>query len=135
MVKQSRKNKLERSEVALVRALLATGTHNEEDIVAYYTCPSRPINHARISEIRTSARHAKSNPARDENLQRFLDDWALIDWSTWVHLYGDHLLIKVRRTRLFPPRKRKGAGRARPTPGDEMVGAAGLEPATPTMST
>lgn len=47
-------NKLERWEVSLVKRLVATTTKNDQDILAYFTLPTRSINHARIAEIRAT---------------------------------------------------------------------------------
>ena len=64
MVKRNPKNRLERWEVALVKAMLAKGTFgNDQDILAYFTRPTRSINHARICDIRDGRMHAKAKPA------------------------------------------------------------------------
>ena len=52
MAKRPRKNRLERWEVAMVKAMLATRGHNDQDILAYFTRPNRSINHRVIAEIR-----------------------------------------------------------------------------------
>ena len=101
MVKRNPKNRLERWEVTLVKAMLAKGTFgNDQDILAYFTRPTRSINHARISDIRNGRMHAKAKPATDEELQRFLDAWPQIDPATGLHLLGDELLIKAREAVL-----------------------------------
>lgn len=101
MVKRNPKNRLERWEVALIKAMLAKGTFgNDQDILAYFTRPTRSINHARILEIRTEAKHTKAKPATDEELQRFLQDWPQIDPATGLHLRGEELLIKAREAML-----------------------------------
>ncbi|HOT82221.1 MAG TPA: DUF3644 domain-containing protein, partial [Candidatus Defluviicoccus seviourii] len=87
--------------MALVKAMLAKGTFgNDQDILAYFTRPTRSINHARIAEIRTQAKHARIKPATDEELHRFLQDWPQIDPATGLHLLGDELLIKAREAML-----------------------------------
>jgi Protein of unknown function (DUF3644). len=101
MVKRNPKNRLERWEVSLVKAMLAKGTFgNDQDILAYFTRPNRSINHARISEIDTGHKHANVRTATDEELQRFLRDWPQIDPATGLHLLGDELLIKAREAML-----------------------------------
>ena len=101
MVRRNPKNRLERWEVALVKAMLVKGTFgNDQDILAYFTRPTRSINHARIAEIRTEAKHARVKPATDEELQRFLQDWPQIDPTTGLHLLSDELLIKAREAML-----------------------------------
>ena len=84
-----------------MKAMLGKGAYNDQDILTYFTRPSRSINHGRISEIRTGAKHARIKAASDEELQRFLKDWPLIDHETGLHLYGDELLIKAREAMLF----------------------------------
>ena len=101
MVKRNPKNRLERWEVALVKAMLAKGTFgNDQDILAYFTRPNRSINHARISEIHHGRKHTKARTASDEELQRFLDAWPQIDAATGLHLLSDELLIKAREAML-----------------------------------
>ena len=101
MVTRSRKNKLDNWEIALVKTMLIKGNYNDQDILAYFTRPSRSINHARISEIRKGEKHKRITPASDETLEGFLKNWPLIDNSTGLHLYGDELLIKSREAMLL----------------------------------
>ncbi len=101
MVTRSRKNKLETWEIALVRAMLKKGGYNDQDILAYFTRPSRSINHARISEIRREEKHKRIKPASDEALEKFLSNWPQIDSKTGLHLYRDELLIKAREAMLL----------------------------------
>ncbi len=102
MVTRNRNHRLEHWEVAMVKAMLAKGTFgNDQDILAYFTRPTRSINHARIAGIRTSATHAKTKPASDEMLARFIDNWPQIDPGTGLHLFGDELLIKAREAMLL----------------------------------
>lgn len=101
MVRRSRHNRLERWEVALVKAMLNRGTFgNDQDILAYFTRPTRSINHRVISEIRTAAKHARARVASDEELQHFLGSWPQIDPTTGLHILGDELLIKAREAML-----------------------------------
>lgn len=101
MAKRNPKNKLEYWEIALVKAMLQKGDYNDQDILAYFTRPSRSINHARISEIRRKKKHKRINPASDQALDEFLANWPLIDFETGLHLYGDELLIKAREAMLL----------------------------------
>ncbi len=57
MPRRRRGNTLEKWEVALVKAMLAGGGYNDQDILAYFTRPMRSINHRAIGEIRTEAKH------------------------------------------------------------------------------
>jgi Domain of unknown function (DUF3644) len=101
MVKRSPKNKLETWEIALVKAMLNTNDYNDQDILAYFTRPSRSINHARISEIRREEKHKRINPASDVALKEFLSSWPLVDPETGLHINGDELLLKAREAMLF----------------------------------
>lgn len=85
----------------MVKAMLAKGTFgNDQDILAYFTRPTRSINHARITEIKNGLKHAKTKPASDEALARFIHNWPQIDPETGHHLIGDELLIKAREAML-----------------------------------
>ena len=102
MVTRSRKNRLARWEVAIVKAMLAKGTFgNDEVILAYFTRPNRSINHARIAEIRTETKHARTREATDAELERFVDSWPQIEPETGLHLLNDELLIKAREAMLL----------------------------------
>jgi len=90
------KNKLERWEIALVKSMVAEGDLNDQDILAYFTRPTRSINHARIGEIRDGAKHKAIASASKEELERFFKNWHQIDPKTGLHLIGDELLIKAR---------------------------------------
>jgi len=44
-------NRLERCELAIIRAMMATPPRrNDRDILAYFTCPPRSINYGRIKD-------------------------------------------------------------------------------------
>lgn len=45
MATRRRGNNLERWEIGLVKAMLARGGYNDQDILAYFTRPARSINH------------------------------------------------------------------------------------------
>ncbi|MCO8030799.1 hypothetical protein NI454_12665 [Brevundimonas diminuta] len=48
-------NKLERWEVAIIKAMMAeTPRKTDQDILAYFTRPMRSINHGRIKDKRPS---------------------------------------------------------------------------------
>ena len=100
MVKRPRKNRLERWEIALVKAMLDKGGMNDQDILAYFTRPNRSINHRAISEIRRGDKHARVKAASDAGLANFRANYPLIDWETGLHLHGDELLIKAREAML-----------------------------------
>jgi len=92
-----RGNKLERWEIVLIKAMVADGRWpNDQDILAYFTRPSRSINHRAIAEIRTGAKHANIKPAAAEDLNTFIQSWPEVDAETGLSLRGDELLIKAR---------------------------------------
>lgn len=92
-------NTLDRWEVAIVKAMLARKSI-PQDIQAYFSRPTRSINHARISEIRDGAKHNEVNMASDEELDAFLAAWPNIDPNTGLHLQDDELLVKAREAMI-----------------------------------
>jgi hypothetical protein len=92
-----RGNKLERWEIALIKAMISREQWpNNQDILAYFTRPTRSVNHRAIAEIRTGAKHAAVKAALAEDLDRFLATWPEVDPETGLTLRGDELLIKAR---------------------------------------
>jgi hypothetical protein len=108
--KRKRGNTLERWEVALVKAMLARGGYNDQDILAYFTRPTRSVNHRAISEIRQEAKHKALKPASDEELDDFLASWPDVDPQTGLSLRGDELLIKAREAMIAAVHIFNGAG-------------------------
>lgn len=92
--------KLERWEVAMVKAMLATGRYNDQGILAHFTRPSRTINHREIAEIRTGARHRLARAATTDQLTHFLLAWPNVDPETGLSTKGDELLIKSREAMI-----------------------------------
>lgn len=92
-------NKLEIWEVEIVKAMLKR-KFVPQDIQAYFTRPTRSINHARISEIRDGFSHNDVNVATDEELDDFLANWPNIDPKSGLNLTGDELLIKSREAMI-----------------------------------
>jgi hypothetical protein len=92
-------NTLEKWEVAVVKAMLAR-KYVPQDIQAYFSRPTRSINHARISEIRDGTKHKVIKPASDAELDIFLAAWPNIDPATGLHLQGDELLVKAREAMI-----------------------------------
>ena len=96
-----RDKKLERWEIALVKAMVADGRWpSDQDILAYFTRPTRSVNHRAISEIRSSAKHAAIKAATAEELDSFLTTWPEVDAETGLSLRGDELLIKAREAMI-----------------------------------
>lgn len=96
-----RGNKLERWEIALIKGMIADGSWpNDQDILAYFTRPTRSINHRAIAEIRTGAKHTTVKSATVEDLDSFLLSWPEIDAETGLSIRGDELLIKAREAMI-----------------------------------
>jgi hypothetical protein len=110
MPKRRRGNALERWEVALVKTMLTRGGYNDQDILAYFTRPTRSVNHRAISEIRTGAKHKAMKAASDEELDDFLVSWPEVDPQTGLSLRGDELLIKAREAMIAAVHIFNGAG-------------------------
>lgn len=108
--RRRRGNNLERWEVALVKAMLARGGYNDQDILAYFTRPTRSINHRVISEIRNGDRHGNLRAATDDELSAFLAAWPGVDPQTGLSLRGDELLIKAREAMIAAVHTFNGAG-------------------------
>lgn len=96
MPTRKKRNNLEKWEIALVKAMLARAECNDQDILAYFTRPTRSINHRVIGEIRSEKKHKNVKPASDEALNEFLTRWPDIDPQTGLQVQGDELLIKAR---------------------------------------
>jgi hypothetical protein len=93
-------NRLERWEVAIIKAMMAaTPRKTDQDILAYFTRPTRSINHGRIKDIRDGKTHTGVPAASAEELAAFLEAWPNVDGSG-LHLIGDELLIKAREAML-----------------------------------
>jgi|SRR5579872_2052991 len=93
-------NRLQRWEVAIIKAMMATPPpKNDQDILAYFTRPTRSINHGRIKDIRDGKTHAAIAPATPDELLAFLKTWPHTD-DRGLHLVGDELLIKAREAML-----------------------------------
>ena len=70
-------------------------------ILAYFTRPTRSINHRLIGEIRTEAKHKAVRPASSDELDAFLDaSWPEIDHDTGLNIRGDELLLKAREAMI-----------------------------------
>ncbi len=93
-------NKLERWEVAIIKAMMATRPRkNDQDILAYFTRPTRSVNHGRIKDIRDGKTHTAVAAATEKELADFLEAWPNVD-GNGLHLIGDELLIKSREAML-----------------------------------
>jgi hypothetical protein len=103
-----RGNKLERWEIALIKAMVADGRWpNDQDILAHFT---RSINHRAIAEIRTGVKHAAVRAATSDELDGFIASWPEVDAETGLSLRGDELLIKAREAMIAAVHTFNGAG-------------------------
>ncbi|MDF2374357.1 MAG: DUF3644 domain-containing protein [Rhizobiaceae bacterium] len=109
MTKKSRV-RLERQEIALVKAMLARGGYSDQEILSYFTRPTRSVNHRVISEIRTESKHKVVKAAPDDDLSEFLATWPDVDPATGLSLRGDELLIKAREAMIAAVHTFNGAG-------------------------
>lgn len=98
---RKRGNRLERWEIALIKAMVGDGRWpNDQDVLAYFTRPTRSINHRAIAEIRTGAKHAAIKAAATDELDSFIASWPEVDTETGLSLRGDELLIKAREAMI-----------------------------------
>jgi len=109
-VKRKRGNRLERWEVAIIKAMLERGGYADQDIQSYFTRPTRTINHRVISEIRTRKKHKVVKAANEDELDAFLTVWPEVDPDTGLDLRGDELLIKAREAMIAAVHTFNGAG-------------------------
>ena len=108
---RKRGNSLEKWEVALVKAMVAKGDWpNDQDILAYFTRPTRSINHRAIGEIKKGQKHATAKAASEDALSEFLVTWPDIDPQTGLSIRGDELLIKAREAMIAAVHVFNGAG-------------------------
>ena len=94
----------------MVKAMLARGGYNDQDILAYFTRPTRSVNHRVISEIRNETKHRTVKPASEDELKDFLATWPDIDPDTGLNLRDDELLIKAREAMIAAVHVFNGAG-------------------------
>lgn len=85
----------------MIKAMIADGRWpNDQDILAYFTRPTRSINHRAVGEIRTGTKHNDINVATTDDLNNFVTSWPDIDAETGLSLRGDELLIKAREAMI-----------------------------------
>ncbi|MGI4744844.1 MAG: DUF3644 domain-containing protein [Janthinobacterium lividum] len=107
---RSRGNALEQWEVAIVKAMLSKQGRTDQDILAYFTRPTRSVNHRLIGQIRKGIMHVSTPTASEEDLSEFLATWPEIDPQTGLSLRGDELLIKAREAMIAAVQTFNGAG-------------------------
>ncbi|MBP0439177.1 DUF3644 domain-containing protein [Tianweitania sediminis] len=97
-----RGNTLQSWEVSIVKAMIRRGREftNDQDILSYFTRPTRSINHRLISEIRSGVKHKSVKVGSENELDEFLSTWPDIDHETGLSVRGDELLIKAREAMI-----------------------------------
>ncbi|SNX74380.1 uncharacterized protein DUF3644 [Cereibacter ovatus] len=112
VTKRRRGNTLENWEIAIVKAMIRRGGlfTNDQDILAYFTRPTRSVNHRLIGEIRNEAKHKAVKAGSDEDLDVFLATWPDVDHETGLSVRGDELLIKAREAMIAAVQTFNSAG-------------------------
>ncbi|MHC2258309.1 DUF3644 domain-containing protein [Sinorhizobium meliloti] len=100
VIKRRGGNTLDKWEVPLVKAMVGRKEYNDQDILAYFTRPTRTVNHRLIGEIRSGAKHKAVKAADDDELNLFLATWPDVDHETGLSVRGDELLIKAREAMI-----------------------------------
>ena len=100
MPRIKRGDTIEKWEVGLVKAMLERGGYNDQDILAYFTRPSRTVNHRLIGQIRREDRYKSVKKLSNEELDEFLSEWPNIDHETGLNIKSDELLIKAREAMI-----------------------------------
>jgi len=99
-------NSLEAWEVALIKAMLATGQYKNQQIIAYFSRPDRSVNQGRINDIKSGKIMPTLRAASEAQLRAFLasyDDPA----RRRIVLLADPL-HPVTTEYFFPPTGKKG---------------------------
>ncbi|WP_374330785.1 DUF3644 domain-containing protein [Aestuariivirga sp.] len=111
MSQRTRSSSLERWEIAIIKAMINSRKwKNNQDILAFFTRPTRSVNHRAISEIRDQRKHSSIKAASTEDLDAFLLGWPEVDPETGLSIRGDELLIKAREAMIAAVHNFNGAG-------------------------
>ncbi|HEX8193513.1 MAG TPA: DUF3644 domain-containing protein [Allosphingosinicella sp.] len=102
--------KLTRYEIGLVKAMLAAGGKADQDILAYFTWPTRSVNHREVAQIRTGERHTDVPAAQASELADFIAEWPEVDPDSGLSLNTDQLLVKAREAMVAAVHSFNGAG-------------------------
>lgn len=101
---------LSRLEISLIKAMLREAAKTDQDILAYFTWPTRSVNHRVIAQIRRGAKHTDIEPATAITLSAFLDAWPDVDSDTGLSLEADQLLVKAREALISAVQTFNSAG-------------------------
>jgi Putative DNA-binding domain len=69
------KGRVSDEEIALIKAMLASGNFPKDRIQAFFTRPERVLNFGRITDIERGRRGAEIEPASPHELEHFLETW------------------------------------------------------------
>lgn len=99
-------------EVALVKAMLLRGGEFsvDQDVLAYFSRPTRSINHRLIGQIRKGQAGRSVDPAAGQELDRYLASWPDLDPATGLGVRSDELLIKGREAMIAAVQNFNAAG-------------------------
>jgi hypothetical protein len=95
-----KKTFLEEWEVSLIKAMISVNVYNDQEILAYFTRPTRTLNHRLIGEIRKGKKHGSSKSASKSDVDAFLTSWPNLDPKTGLHYHGDELITKAREAMI-----------------------------------
>jgi hypothetical protein len=70
MPKRRRGNTVEKWEISLIKAMLAHGGYNDQEILAYFTRPTRSVNYRAIGEIHSHRDEAQGGEGRHRGAVR-----------------------------------------------------------------
>jgi hypothetical protein len=96
----AKRSTIEKWEISIIKAMLERSIYNDQDILAYFTRPTRSVNHRVIGEIRTEAKHRAIKAATAQELEEFLSSWPDLDSESGLSIGGDELLIKAREAMI-----------------------------------
>jgi len=103
--KRNKKGRPEKWEIAIIKAIIEKYPKTEmsnQDILAYFSRPTRSLNSRVISEIRNDADYSRDiSKANSKQLSDFLKNWPHTDFSTGLNLIEDELIIKSRESMLL----------------------------------
>ena len=82
----------------------------DQDTLAYFSRPTRSIDHRLIGQIRKGQVGRSVDPASASELERYLASWPDLDPATGLSVQGDELLIKAREAMIAAVQNFHAAG-------------------------
>lgn len=103
--KRNKKGRPENWEISIIKGMLEKFPRTEmsyQDILAFFTRPTRSLNHRVIGEIGRNADYTKGIArASDTDVDQFIKNWPHIDGATGLSITDDELVIKSREAMLL----------------------------------